>query len=382
MSPKRRTNNTPQRAGVILRLLFAVYLFFYFFRSQDAAIALGQHRLSGGQTEWHPLIGAIVLTALLMLLEDFVGRCFRFKAPLRALTFFPSALFAVLITTPAAEHPVGTYIASGVLTLIWLIIYVVGLRRKSAKNAIPTHTVKSSLHFPHTLTFFLIAFYMGVCGTCTDLMNFEVNATRDIAAGNYADALKHGEKSLATSPRLTALRAFAGCQVPGGTSNIFSCFPLPEGGSELLLIQRNDTVESLFRPDSLYSYLRKGILPRQGQTLTYFERAAKLQPKGAGRDYWLCALLLDRNLERFAKELPQYYAPTDSTELPLHYAEAILLYSHLQSKECPYLTDSTIIERYANFKVTEAECLPKETRRNQLWRDFGKTYWWYYHYNQ
>ncbi len=317
-----------------------------------------------------------------MLLENFVGRIFSFKAHLRCLTFFPSALLAVLITTTVDGQYLTTYIISGVLALLWIVIYIVGLRKKDTKNTIPSHTTKNSLYFPHTLTLFLIALYMGSCGACTDLMSFEVRTTRDIAAGNYAEALGHGRKSLTTSPRLTALRAYAMGHEADALGNQLFTYPLPEGGAELLLLQRNDTVESLFRPDSLFRFLRKGVVPRQGQTPTYFERAAKLQPDGAGRDYWLCALLLDRNLDRFAQELPKFYTPSDSIPLPLHYAEAILLHSHIVKKESAFITDSTLVERYANFKIKETQCLSAETRRNQLWREFGKTYWWYYHYNQ
>ena len=104
------TNKTfQQRVHAVVRVLFAVFLFFYFLYSQAPLISLAQHQLSKGQTFYSPFVGAVVLTLLLCGLQRLVCRFIRFRRNYYILTFFPSASIAVLLTafTPETNYVVS-----------------------------------------------------------------------------------------------------------------------------------------------------------------------------------------------------------------------------------------------------------------------------------
>ncbi len=393
MSPDRRTKTSLQGADVIVRLLFAAYLFFYFFKSQDAGMTLAQQRLSEGQTVWHPLVGSLVLTALLMLMEHLVGRFCRFRPSLRAFSLVPSAILAVLLANLVAGISTGVMFVSALLGLAWGVL--VFFERRTGRGVVSQRTVSQVLVAPfyRLLTLVGVAVYMGVCGGTTDVMDFEVRTSRAIAEGDCEEALRIGERSLATSPRLTALRAYAMSHTPEGMGGHLFAFPLPDGGSEILMLQPGDTIESIFRPEMLYCRLNGDSLRADRDTariaggypinaMTYFEQALQRNPEGPVRDYLLCGLLLDRELERFAAELPRYYTVSDSVCLPQHYAEALILHSRIHPEEGPTYTDVSLITNYEEFKKLEMSLPQGEARRTALWRNYGKTYWWYYYYRR
>lgn len=94
-------------------------------------------------------------------------------------------------------------------------------------------------------------------------------------------------------------------------------------------------------------------------------------------DYYLCALLLDRNLLRFAEVLPEYYVVDEN--MPRHYREAMILYyndgldgKHLH--EDRYM--DSLYNDYMNLRYQNAE-----TRGHQYkacTEKYHGTYWNYY----
>ncbi len=380
-----RTTRHTQRVSAWLRLLFAVYAFFYFYISQDAAIALAQHKLSDGEKSYHPLIGALVLTLLLMMAQRLTERATRFSPSLNVLTCFPPALLAVVLTTLGPGSPVMPLTVSAALIVLWLTVAFRNCRSRKEElhDTLPRRKKAHGTALTQITILFFICFYMGICGNSNDVMNYEVKVARDLNNGHYREALEVGKKSLATSSRLTAMRINALSHVsPDALGNELFSQPLPTNGSEMMLLQPADTLENLFPPQKLYAWLGHRTPPAKGKTLQYLEKSAKANPKSVARDYWLCALLLDRKLERFVKELPHYYALSDSTQkLPLHYAEALILHDRTSPRSSSSYTNLNISANYDDFKKKEAEYpLPKQ-RRNELWREYNKTYWWYYFYN-
>lgn len=379
MSFKKRTSKSQQRVCAAMRILFAAFLFFFFYLSQDASLTLAQHQLSQGQTSYHPLIGAIILTVLLVGLQRIVCKIFRFRETLYVLTFFPSALVSVLLTAFTPSLQLGALIASAVLTVVWIIVAIY----ETCRDEDFRRHQRTPSYLSHLFCFFLVMLYMGLCGNSYDIVNYEVHAARYINNGEYDKALKVGENALTTSRRLTALRAFAQShnEEEGLADKLFA-WPLPKGGSEILYLYETDTLDMLFKLDSLYSYLK--IIPgRQDLTaLEYFKQAARKNPQSAAKDYWLCALLLDKNLDEFAAELPNFYTVSDSTVLPIYYAEALILYNRVSQEPLLDYNDPNIVANYLDFRETGERITNLTERRNLLWRDYGHTYWWYYIYHE
>ena len=214
-----------------------------------------------------------------------------------------------------------------------------------------------------------------------DVRNYEVRAARLINEKAYDEALEVGDRSLAESQYLTALRSFAAAHSEEGLGNRLFRFPLPSDASaRTLLLLRADSARILFRPDSLFAEL--SLPPYDGKTspIKYLAQSSRLDSSRVARDYYLCALLLNRDLETFVSECPRFYCIPDS--LPRHYAEALILYDRFHPEYELKGLDSHIVANYWDFKEKEKSISSPVARRNLLRREFGNTYWWYYFYNK
>ena len=372
-------SNTPyqQKVHVVLRVLFVVFLFFYIFCSQSSLITLAQHQLSQGQTSYSPFIGAVVLTALLYGLQRLLSRFIHFRPSLYVLSFYPSASIAVLLT---AFTPQTNCIVLAVLLLLW-IVWALFVWNDSLLGRWKTSGEDPKRLLPHAVGFFLLTLFMGLCGNSNDVLTYEVQTARALNKCDYKEALKIGHRSLATSQPLTAMRAFALSHFENGLPENLFKYPLPEGGSSMLFLHESDTLNLLFAPDSLYAFI--GCKPANERlgAFEYFEKSVRRRPNGPARDYWLCALLLDKQLSRFAEELPRYYTVSDSVVLPHYYAEAMILYSRLCSNPTIKYADPNIAANYLDFKEKGEKIPDYRERRNLLWREYGDTYWWYYFFH-
>lgn len=373
-------DNTQQSAHAIMQVCFAVYLFLYFYLVQSDVLALLQHEFSNGTMTYNPLIGAIVLTLPLVGLQWLIVRAFNFREEIYALSFFPLALLAVLPSVLFPKILQGVFVMMVLLLAIWICIVVFGLKQRSRKKAGKTANPWGI----HALWLFLIMLFMGICSGSHDTISYEVKTAQLLLHHEYDKAGKVGQQSLVTSSHLTALRAYALSHKDKGLGAKLFAYPLPPTGSESLLLRPSDSLHLLFAPDSLYAYL-KTTRPQKGiKASDYFHKAAKSHPISAARDYWLCALLLDRDLEQFIAELPRYYNLSDSSTLsaiiPRYYAEAIVLYNRLTTQNKISYDDQNITANYRDFKEKEKNITNAECQRNLLWREYGDTYWWYYFY--
>jgi hypothetical protein len=98
----------------------------------------------------------------------------------------------------------------------------------------------------------------------------------------------------------------------------------------------------------------------------------------AAADYRLCGCLMDGRLDDFARMLPAVYAENDS--LPLHYREALTLYTHLRSHPSMVYHHAVMDEDYDNMKQLERNCHSATERHLKVMEQFGNTYWYYYNY--
>ncbi len=364
-----------QRVRYAIRALFAISIFLDLFYSQRAALFLAQHQLSGGATTYHPFLGALILTVLLLVVQRGVDRLFPFGVRFYPLTFFPSALVLVLLTAFTPSMHLGALILSLILAGLWL--FLAFSMRAAGRNRRENYEAS---HLTLAVTSLMVLAYMGLCGNSNDVLTYEVRAARAIRAADCEEALRVGEKSLWTSRILTAERAFAMTRCGGGLAETLFTYPLPSGGSSNLFFAPADTALTLLSPDSLYYRLR--LRPRYNEKASsYFNRAARSFPHSVARDYRLCALLLDRDLETFARELPRYYTVSDSVVLPRFYAQAMILYVRTAANPVAVYTDPNVAANYRDFREKGRGLTSRVGRRSVLWREYGDTYWWYYFYN-
>ena len=87
--------NHPERNGstinirLMCAIVFLVFSFCYLYFFQADILAVAQHVYSGGQTHYNRLVGAVLITLLLQLLQLLVYAFLRLRKRSHALTYLP-----------------------------------------------------------------------------------------------------------------------------------------------------------------------------------------------------------------------------------------------------------------------------------------------------
>ena len=173
------------------------------------------------------------------------------------------------------------------------------------------------------------------------------------------------------------LRAYALSKVKRLGEDLFE-YPL-QGGSEALL-PNGESVKMLMLPtNEIQHYIGKSKKSSM-KVVPYLELLERHHlGKSAIGDYLLCAYLLDKRLDDFVKLLPKYYEI--NANLPKHYREALILYTHLRSQPSVTYTNNVMDADYEDYQ-TIAKKYPNTLVRKTKVRDiYGKTYWYYYQYS-
>ena len=374
----------------LLRVLFALLLFVYFYFFQSPLLILAQHQLSGGRTAYHPLWGALLLASLLTLLQ---GVVFRFLSPMSRhylLSAVPSVACAVLLTAFTPTCSVTALVVAGVLLLGFLVACPF---LRSARGCEVRARQASGDASVQVVWFLFLSVALGWGSRSDDVVAYEVRTAQLLVHHAPLDALQVGHKSLATSPRLTALRACAlasmsrtkgaGTRLP---EELFS-LPLPPDASSSTLLYGPSDAAACTMPVCEF-YALTGCKARQDEApLSYFERAfcqAEQRGDSACRavclDYWLCGLLLQRDLDGFARIYQSHVLPSDTLMPPLYYREALYLYNRRHSHPCIRYYSAETAANFEDFKREERKYPDPRRRANHLRFLYGDTYWWYYFY--
>ena len=184
----------------------------------------------------------------------------------------------------------------------------------------------------YSLAVAMLMFLIGIAIDSTDVTTYTRQVRDCMAEGDYAGALRIGERSDKTDRQLMMLRMEA-------------------LRHEHLMGER------------LFGYPIVG----EGKPLV-----------GKGGDYELCAYLIDRDLNRFAVTLPKYY--TVSQLLPRHYREALVLYNHLRANPVVVYHDNVMDTDFKDLQKLRRTFADKKAAQVAVSRNSGGTYWYYYYY--
>lgn len=184
----------------------------------------------------------------------------------------------------------------------------------------------------YSLAVAMLMFLIGIAIDSTDVTTYTRQVRDCMAEGDYAGALRIGERSDKTDRQLMMLRMEA-------------------LRHEHLMGER------------LFGYPIVG----EGKPLV-----------GKGGDYELCAYLIDRDLNRFAATLPKYY--TVSKLLPRHYREALVLYNHLRANPVVVYHDNVMDTDFDDLQKQRRTYADKKAAQVVISRNYGGTYWYYYYY--
>lgn len=365
----------------VCALVFVVFSFLWLYFFQADVLYVTQHVLSGGQTQYGRLSGAVLITLLLVLLQVGVYSLTRLDKSVHALTWFPSMLLLAIVTS--AGENIGSHSAFApwlwlfpLLIVVWLVC--VWMARNFQSYELPTPSgLFSRRMWVNQLTMAMMMCGVAFCGNTNAVFHFRMHAEVAMRHGDYDETLRVGERSLETDGNLMMLRMYALSRQGQLGERLFT-YPLVPS-SDAMLPTTSAVRFMVYPADSLYRHL--GAIPRHNmQPMTYLKAIFRHgQAKPAAVDYLLCGYLIDRDLDGFAHEIGQYYTVNDS--LPRHYREALVLYTHLRRHPVVVYHDPVLDVDYKDLRKLEAEYASEDERKVKVMEKYADSYWCYYGYN-
>lgn len=374
------TKNSTAVIRAVCAIVFCIFTFVYLYFYQADVLAVGQHVLSGGATHYDRMIGCVIITFSLLLLQIGVYVFFRLDKHCHALTYFPSLLLLTVITDVSQDIDRGFSFGAWLwifplLLLLWggLSVFV---RNYQMYSRASSYGIFSRAMWSNMSIMTLLFLFTGLASNGNAVFHYRMRAEKCLLEGNYGEALAVGMKSLETDRNLTMIRVYALAREGMLGEKLFT-YPV-EGTSDDMLPYSGDARCMMYPNDSIYRFI--GAKPSgRFKAIPYMKALLRLgMATPAVKDYILCGYLIDRDLDSFAHALPEFYEVDD--KLPKHYREALTLYTHLRSK--PYIiyhnsvmdTDFSDLQALERKYKTEAAC---SVAVNEM---YAGTYWWYYMY--
>ena len=367
--------------AIVFLLFVAIYVFFY----QEDTLALTQHILSGGATIYSRVIGGIIITIVLAFLHFTTAKVMRTK-PLciYALSCFPSLYILAMLTDFDTSQPLSPWRWWAILMPLaaavwWGVVYFLGelLRYRCSDIRHEEGYLARTLG----CNIFILAAMMigvGLLSNSNDITHYRLRMERLLMHGEYAKALEVGKASDKTDASLTMLRVFALAHEGRLGDELFK-YPV-RGTSASIVPELSDGKMLMLSPDSVYRML--GAIPRHGQTTkNYLKAIVKSgQATKAAIEYQLCGMLIDKDLDGFVNLLMKTHKIDDT--LPLHYREALILYTHRRSSPKVVYRNTVMDTDYDDMQRLEAETKSPGERRINIYKQFSGTYWEYFDYHR
>lgn len=359
-------------------LLFMLFSFCYLFFLQGEILAEAQFVYSKGVTSYDILIGAIIITVILQIVQWIVSMLSRLPSRAHALSYLPSMLLLAMLTDvneEAIEHfSFGAWVWVTPCILVAYILLVIFVKKVDHDNSVDSRGIKSQI-YPKFVILFLLILCVGAIPQTTDVYHYELKTERLILAKDYEGAAAVGKKSLRATARLTQLRMYALSKQDLLAENLFD-YPQYYGSKGLLDIADTSSLERFTTQDICFH-----LGAFCGKSIQTADRYYRLMLGDSicnqhTADYYLCSLLLDKKLPEFLRQLPRYYDLSDSIayeSLPRAYREALLQ----TGKKTDFDTDA----RFRDYNELKASLKDETERINKTHREFGNTYWWYYDYS-
>lgn len=375
-----RGNDTTM-ATIVCGIVFCVFSFIYLYFYQDDLLAMEQHILSDGLTKYNRLIGALIITLLAWLLQYGIDIATRRSVKFPALNYFPSALLIAILTDISPDIDHGCHSLKWLwLAPLTLIAWGIGSYATACMLANNTeHDRKSPFRIigENLIIMFFIMIFIGVTANTDRRFHKRMKIEDLIAEGYYDKALEEKTERKDADSITTMLRAYALSKKDMLGEKLFE-YPVC-GKSEALLPNGTSVRCMLCNEADIYRHVARPLKQRK-KPMDYLLWMRKHgYAKEPLEDYLLCGYLLDRQIDKFAKEI----AKDDSLghkKLPKHYREALVLYNHLRSNPIVTYHNDVMEADYLDMQ-TIIKSNPNATKRKALVEDaYGNTYWYYYFY--
>ena len=386
-------NGSTVTIRVMCAIVFVVFSFAWLYFFQADLLMMTQHVLSDGLTQYSPLTGALLLTALLMVLQLVIYALFKLKKRSHALTYVPSMLMLALITDVSQRingddmHP-WSWFTPVVVIFVWLLL--VGLAKLLQEiEDDRDYGILSRPMWINMLLMSLQIMFVAWMGNTNAVFHYRMKVEGLLAEGRYEKALRVGQKSLESDRHLLMLRMYALARENALGERLFE---YPITGTSADILPTNGRTAMTFSPvDSLWRFLGArpsqpmepmyylGLLESRNSTASSDSTASRTSVSPIA-DYRLCGLLIDRELDRFAREVQKYYQLDD--RLPRHYREALVLYAHSRANPIVVYSHPVTEEDWRNLQELESQYPNATERRVKVEEHYRGTYWYYYEYER
>lgn len=370
---------------IIIRMMCAiVFVLFtwgwlYFFQAD--ALAMTQHVMSGGLTHYNRLVGAIIITAVLMILQYIVNGVTKLNKRFHALTYVPSMLLLAMLTDVSQTIDKGISLSRSFglvafFAVVWvvLIFFVRQYENVAKEFHIPFFSRSMWLNMLMMVAMITCVAWIG---NTNAVFQYRMKVEGHLMRGEYHQARKVGLKSLESDADLMMLRMYtlAHCNELG--EHIFE-YPIT-GNSSDILPTNGQTKMLLYPTDSLYRFMgaRPAVPMEPERYLAMLQRRDSVNHIAIA-DYLLCGYLIDKQLDRFAQEISHYY-PLNA-QLPKHYREALTLYTHSRSNPSVVYRVPEVEENYANYQELKKQYRDPMEQKTRVSEEYRGTYWYFYDY--
>ena len=377
---------------VVIRLMCAIvfltFSFVWLYCFQADVLAAAQHVLSKGLTSYKPLVGALLITLVLQVLQLIVYALTRLRKRSHALTYLPSMLALAMITNINSDVESGYALGAWWVVLLIIVVWVLLVLAARALQAVePDAEPKGFFSRPmwiNMLTMALLIIVVVAISNSNAVFHYRMRAESRLMSGDYEGALQMGDKSLESDADLQMIRMYALSRTGELGERLFA-YPV-SAHSEAMLPVEGKSKFVMYPTDSLYKFL--GARPKGEMTtdryLELMQRRDSLDDRHIA-DYQLCGLLLDKRIDDFVRLLRRYYTEGDTLvidRLPKHYREAMTLYTHLRSKPVVVYHNNVMDEDWKNLQELEAKYSDPTERMGKVEEQYRGTYWYYYEYEK
>ena len=370
-------------------IVFMLFSFLWLYGFEADVLAAFQHVVSEGRTEYHPLLGAVLITLALQALQLLVHALPRLTNRGHALTYFPSmlalALISAISTDIAESYDWGFWWILVPLVLAgWVFVCLVV---RYIQNVEPDKHLMVFLSRPMWINMLVMAVMMLMVTAISNtnaVFHYRMKAESCLLRGDFKGALDAGWESLESDADLQMIRMYALARRGELGERLFH-YPIVASSTAMLPTCGASSFVR-YPVDSLYHAF--GARPARPMLPTTYlslvsRKSGDSESSGLSRDYELCGLLIDRRLDEFVDLLLLPSASGDSldtTHLPLHYREALTLYNHLRRHPRLIYRNPVMEEDYRNLQELERKYSDATERKGKVEDWYGRTYYYYYNY--
>jgi hypothetical protein len=366
---------------VMCAIVFVLFTWGWLYHFQADALAMTQHVLSGGLTHYNRIVGAVIITVVLMILQLIIHKTVKLHKRFHALTYGPSMLLLAMLTGISQTIDQDTSISSSlwlviVMAVVWIVLFFFARIYDNIDRESVFPLLTRSMWVNMLIMVVMISCVAWI-GNTNIVFQYRMKVEGYLKRGEYQKALTVGKKSLESNDDLLMLRMYALARCGEMGEHLFE-YPITGNSSEML--PTNGKTKMLFFPtDSLYRFMgaRPAVAMEPDRYLAMLQRRDSVNNKAIG-DYLLCGYLIDKKLDCFAKTVTDYY--TLDTHLPKHYREALTLYMHSRSNPLVHFKVPVMEEDYANYQELKKQYQDPMERKTRVSEEYRGTYWYFFEY--